>query len=101
MDVVKMIERTKGTEFQKQVWREIAKIPRGQTITYKELARRVGRPRAYRAVANACGRNPVPIVIPCHRVVGSPSASSGWKRLGGYAGGIEKKKWLLELEQRG
>ncbi|HJM08962.1 MAG: MGMT family protein [Gammaproteobacteria bacterium] len=84
----------KPTEFQKEVWSTIDKIPHGKTITYKELAISIGRPNAYRAVANACGKNPNPVSTPCHRVV----SSSG--KIGGYSGsgGIEKKKALLKKE---
>lgn len=81
-----------GTLFQKQVWEEMQKIPFGETATYAELAKRVGRPEAWRAVANACGKNPIVIVIPCHRVVGS------YGKLGGYSGGLDKKQWLLQHE---
>jgi methylated-DNA-[protein]-cysteine S-methyltransferase len=81
-----------GTLFQKQVWEEMQKIPFGETATYAELAKRVGRPEAWRAVANACGKNPIVIVIPCHRVVGS------YGKLGGYSGGLERKQWLLQHE---
>ncbi len=81
-----------GTLFQKQVWEEMQKIPFGETATYADIAKRVGRPEAWRAVANACGANPIVIVIPCHRVVGSHG------KLGGYSGGIERKQWLLQHE---
>lgn len=81
-----------GTEFQRQVWRQLARIPHGETISYAELARRVGRPTAWRAVGAANGRNPLPIVLPCHRVVGSDG------RLTGYAGGLAAKRQLLTLE---
>ncbi len=81
-----------GTAFQQQVWRAIAAIPRGETRTYAELASAVGRPRAYRAVANACGRNPLPLFIPCHRVVGSGG------NLGGFSSGVAWKRLLLGLE---
>ena len=81
-----------GTDFQKQVWRRLIKIPYGQTSTYAELAKMIGQPTACRAVGAANGRNPLPIVIPCHRVIGS----SG--KLTGYAGGLEAKQALLELE---
>lgn len=80
-----------GTAFQRSVWAELARIPYGETITYGELARRVGRPRASRAVGRANGRNPVPIVVPCHRVV----AHDG---IGGYGGGLAAKRALLALE---
>jgi methylated-DNA-[protein]-cysteine S-methyltransferase len=81
-----------GTLFQKQVWEEMQKIPFGETATYADIAKRVGRPEAWRAVANACGANPIVIIIPCHRVVGSHG------KLGGYSGGIERKQWLLQHE---
>jgi O-6-methylguanine DNA methyltransferase len=82
------------TEFQKDVWAAIDRIPHGKTITYKELAISIGRPNAYRAVANACGMNPNPIITPCHRVVSSNGS------LGGYSarGGVKMKKALLEKE---
>lgn len=83
-----------GTPFQKKVWEVVCKIPYGQTITYYELSREVGRCDAIRAVAAAVGANPLLIVIPCHRVVGK----SG--KLTGYAGGIERKRRLLELESK-
>ena len=86
-------EIPEGTPFQQSVWREIAKIPKGSTITYSELAERVGNPRAYRAVATACGANPYPYPgsIPCHRVIASDGS------LGGYSGegGVETKRRLL------
>ena len=82
-----------GTEFQKQVWRHLRDIPYGATISYGEEARRIGRPAAVRAVANANGANPVSILVPCHRVIGSNGALSG------YAGGTAAKQWLLHLEQ--
>lgn len=81
----------RGTRFQVQVWRALADIPYGGTVTYAELARRVGRPAAFRAVGQANGANPLPIFFPCHRVV----ASGG---LGGYGGGLDVKRHLLELE---
>jgi methylated-DNA-[protein]-cysteine S-methyltransferase len=83
-----------GTEFQRAVLAELEKIPYGETTTYGEIARRLGRPGAGRAVGAANGRNPLPIVIPCHRVVGADG------RLTGYGGGLWIKKWLLALEQR-
>lgn len=79
------------TGFQKRVLGELRTITYGETITYAELAKRIGNPGAVRAVGNACGVNPAPIVVPCHRVV----AKNG---LGGYAGGVDVKKKLLELE---
>ena len=86
--------RLEGTEFRMKVWNEMRRIPYGETITYKELARRIGSPDACRAVANACGANPFPIIIPCHRVV----ASGG--KPGGYTGGLDIKLALLEIEKR-
>jgi methylated-DNA-[protein]-cysteine S-methyltransferase len=81
-----------GTPFQESVWREIAAIPFGQTITYTDLATRAGAPKATRAAGTATGKNRLGIIIPCHRVV----ASNGG--LGGFAGGLDRKKRLLELE---
>lgn len=81
-----------GTEFQRAVWAQLRAIPYGETITYGELARRVGNPNAFRAVGSANGRNPVSIVVPCHRVV----AAGG--KLGGYGGGLDRKTLLLHLE---
>lgn len=86
--------RTAGTGFEEQVWREVRDIPFGATTTYGAIARRLGQPGAARAVGSANGRNPIPIVIPCHRVV----ASGGG--LGGYGGGLELKRRLLALESR-
>lgn len=82
-----------GARFQLKVWREISKIPYGQTRTYKKIARAIGNPFAYRAVGQACKRNPFPILIPCHRVIKSNGS------FGGYSGGIKKKKLLLDLEK--
>ena len=81
-----------GTEFQKRVWRELLKIPYGKTITYNQLAINLGDKKAIRAAAAANGANPLPIVIPCHRVIGSDG------NLVGYGGGLEVKQKLLELE---
>jgi methylated-DNA-[protein]-cysteine S-methyltransferase len=81
-----------GTIFQQRVWRELVKIPYGSTITYKQLARRVGVPRGFRAVGTANGSNPLPIIVPCHRVVGHDGS------LGGYASGVKTKEFLLRLE---
>ena len=81
-----------GSEFQRLVWKEISGVKRGGTISYSQIAQNIGRPKAYRAVANACGANLLPILIPCHRVV---AANGG---LGGYSSGIWRKKWLLECE---
>jgi methylated-DNA-[protein]-cysteine S-methyltransferase len=83
-----------GTAFQRTVWAELSRIPYGQTISYGELARRIGNPRAVRAVGLANGRNPLPIVVPCHRVIGADGS------LTGFGGGIERKRWLLEHEAR-
>ena len=80
-----------GTEFQRDVWNELSRIPYGETISYGELARRVGRPNGPRAVGQANGRNPVAVIVPCHRVL----ASNG---IGGYGGGLEVKRELLALE---
>ncbi len=82
----------KGTEFQKKVWYELLKIPYGEVITYKELAKRVGNDKASRAVGNANNKNKIGIVIPCHRVIGSNH------KLVGYAGGLDMKQFLIELE---
>ncbi len=82
----------RGTPFQQQVWAELRKVPYGQTVSYGELARRVGRPGAARAVGQAVGANPVPIIVPCHRVVGADGS------LVGYGGGLEVKVALLRLE---
>ncbi|HEY8022769.1 MAG TPA: methylated-DNA--[protein]-cysteine S-methyltransferase [Thermoanaerobaculia bacterium] len=81
-----------GTPFQRQVWGELARIPYGATVSYGELARRVGRPNASRAVGAANGANPIPIVLPCHRVIGSDGS------LTGYGGGLPIKRALLSLE---
>ncbi len=83
---------TGGTAFQREVWRELRRIPAGQTRSYAEIARAIGRPTATRAVGAANGRNPVALIIPCHRVIGADGA------LTGYAGGIERKRWLLRHE---
>jgi methylated-DNA-[protein]-cysteine S-methyltransferase len=83
-----------GTRFQLDVWQAVAAIPYGETRTYREVAQTVGSPKGFRAMGQANGRNPLPIVIPCHRVI-----NTGGK-LGGYGGGLDIKKTLLELEQR-
>ncbi len=83
-----------GTPFQLAVWRELARIPYGATISYGELARRIERPLAVRAVGAANGRNPLPIVLPCHRVIGSDGS------LTGFGGGLPAKRFLLTLERR-
>lgn len=81
-----------GTVFQKEVWHALADIPYGQTISYAQLAQRVGKPSAMRAVGAANGRNPLPIVLPCHRVIGADGS------LTGFGGGLPTKQFLLELE---
>jgi methylated-DNA-[protein]-cysteine S-methyltransferase len=83
----------KGTEFQLSVWRELLKIPYGETASYLEIARRIGNEKAVRAVGLANGQNPIPIIVPCHRVIGSDGS------LTGFGGGMENKKKLLELER--
>lgn len=83
---------TAGTPFQERVWSFLRKIPAGRTISYAELAKAVGRPSAVRAVAGANARNPVSIVVPCHRVIGSDG------KLVGYGGGMSRKRWLLTHE---
>jgi methylated-DNA-[protein]-cysteine S-methyltransferase len=84
----------KGTAFQKAVWAELAKIPYGQTISYGELALRIGNPKASRAVGMANGKNPIPIIIPCHRVIGKNGS------LTGFGGGLDVKQILLDLEKK-
>ena len=90
-----MRNKLKGTNFQIKVWKEIEKIPKGKTKSYKEIAIAIGRPKSSRAVANACASNPFPIEVPCHRVIRSDGA------LGGYSGGggIIMKKKLLDNER--
>lgn len=83
-----------GTEFQKEVWNALQTIPYGETISYKELAQRIGKPKTIRAVGAANGANPIPIIIPCHRVIGHDGS------LTGFGGGLPLKKRLLELESR-
>ncbi|HVZ58099.1 MAG TPA: methylated-DNA--[protein]-cysteine S-methyltransferase [Chitinophagaceae bacterium] len=83
-----------GTRFQQEVWHELLAIPFGRTISYLELARRTGDPRATRAVAGANGRNQIAIIVPCHRVIGSN------QDLVGYSGGLWRKKWLLDHERK-
>jgi methylated-DNA-[protein]-cysteine S-methyltransferase len=85
--------RPRGTPFQLEVWRALCEIPFGETRTYGEIAARLGRPSASRAVGAANGRNPIGIVVPCHRVIGADGT------LTGYAGGMERKRWLLEHER--
>jgi methylated-DNA-[protein]-cysteine S-methyltransferase len=82
----------KGTDFQQKVWQELLNIPFGKTINYLELAKKLGDPKVIRAAASANGKNPLWIVVPCHRVIGTDGS------LTGYAGGLWRKKWLLEHE---
>jgi methylated-DNA-[protein]-cysteine S-methyltransferase len=83
-----------GTPFQLRVWKALRTIPAGETISYRELARRAGAPEAMRAAGNANGRNPVSIVIPCHRVIHADGT------IGGYGGGLPRKRWLLDHEKK-
>jgi methylated-DNA-[protein]-cysteine S-methyltransferase len=85
---------TEGTSFQKSVWKALRSIPAGKTISYGELAAKLGKPSAMRAVGLANGANPVGVVVPCHRVIGSNGS------LTGYGGGLERKRWLLEHEKQ-
>lgn len=82
-----------GTEFQRSVWTALTEIPFGTTVSYAELARRVGKEAAIRAVGAANGRNPIPVIVPCHRVIGSDGS------LTGFGGGLPRKKWLLQHEK--
>lgn len=84
----------KGTEFMNEVWASLCKVPYGEVLTYKEMGEMIGRPKAARAVGLACNRNPIPIFIPCHRIVGSNG------KLTGYLGGIDIKEKLLNIENR-
>lgn len=86
---------TGGTPFQREVWSALRKIPAGTTISYGQLAAKIGRTGSARAVGAANGANPIPIVVPCHRVIGAGGA------LTGFAGGLERKRWLLDHERRG
>src|SRR4030043_1287053 len=86
------INLTKGTEFDKKVWLALKEIPYGETRTYKWLAEKVGRPTAFRAVGRALSRNPIPILLPCHRIIESDGS------IGGYSSGIDIKRRLLEIE---
>jgi methylated-DNA-[protein]-cysteine S-methyltransferase len=81
-----------GTPFQKSVWQALRRIPAGTTISYSELAKRIGEPSAVRAVGSANGANPVAVIVPCHRVIGSDGS------LTGYGGGLDRKRWLLAHE---
>jgi methylated-DNA-[protein]-cysteine S-methyltransferase len=82
-----------GTPFQQQTWAALREIPFGEQISYRELARRIGRPGASRAVGGANGRNPIPIIVPCHRVIGADGT------LTGFGGGLDVKRWLLDHER--
>lgn len=86
--------RAEGSAFQREVWAKISEIPYGETRTYAEIAESLGKPGALQAVGQACGRNPIPLFVPCHRVVGSNG------KLGGYAFGPTVKKFLLDLEAK-
>ena len=81
-----------GTPFQQRVWQELCNIPYGRAVSYAELARRIDQPGSSRAVGGANGRNPISIIVPCHRVIGADGG------LGGYGGGLDRKRWLLEHE---
>ncbi|PGS56565.1 methylated-DNA--[protein]-cysteine S-methyltransferase [Bacillus sp. AFS041924] len=83
----------KGTHFQESVWKELVKVKYGETASYAEIANRIGNPKAVRAVANANARNPLSIIVPCHRIIGSNG------KLTGYAGGLWRKEWMLKREQ--
>ena len=85
---------SKGTDFMKKVWRELLNIPYGETRTYKEIAEKIGNPKGARAVGMANNKNPIPIIIPCHRVIGKN------KKLVGYALGLDMKEFLLNLERK-
>lgn len=85
--------KLEGTEFMKEVWNGLLKIPYGETLSYKELGEKIGRPKAARAIGLACNKNPIPIFIPCHRIIGSNG------KLTGYLGGLNIKKKLLEIEK--
>ena len=84
----------KGTDFQRKVWQELTRIPYGESVSYRNIAEAIGNEKAVRAVGSANGRNAIPIVVPCHRVIGS----SG--KLTGYAGGLWRKEWLLRHESK-
>lgn len=86
------IEIGSGSDFERKVWMNLERIPYGETVSYKYIADKIGEPKASRAVGNACGNNPLPIIIPCHRVLATKN------KLGGFSGGVAKKKMLLKLE---
>ena len=83
-----------GTDFQLEVWQRLSEIPYGETVSYREIAEQVGRPHASRAVGQANGRNPISIIVPCHRVIAADGT------LGGYGWGLPRKRWLLDLERK-
>jgi methylated-DNA-[protein]-cysteine S-methyltransferase len=87
-----LLVKTMGTPFQREVWRALREIPCGETISYAKLAQRIGKPKAVRAVGLANGSNPIGVIVPCHRVIGTNGS------LTGYGGGIERKRWLLQHE---
>jgi methylated-DNA-[protein]-cysteine S-methyltransferase len=87
------VDLSSGTSFQQKVWRALTKIPRGETRPYRWVAQKIGKPKASRAVGAACGANPLPVIVPCHRVVASDGS------LGGFGGGLPMKKRLLALEK--
>ena len=96
LDAIEALQvATSGTDFQNQVWTALRRIPCGKTLSYGALAKEIGRPAAVRAVGLANGANPIAIVVPCHRVIGTNAS------LTGYGGGLERKRWLLEHEARG
>ena len=86
------LDLTSGTDFQQKVWRTLRDIPYGQAWTYGEIAKKIGKPKSSRAVGDACKKNPVPIILPCHRVIGSNGSMTG------FGGGVTLKKRLLKLE---
>ncbi len=81
-----------GSEFEQKVWKQLMEIPKGKTVTYGSIAKNIGDPKAYQAVGKANGKNPIAVIIPCHRVIGAD------QKLTGYAGGLERKEWLLKHE---
>ena len=88
------LDLSAGTEFQKEVWRALLKIRMGETMSYGEVARAIGKPKALRAVGGACGANPIPVFVPCHRVLAANN------KLGGFSSGLQWKRRLLEIERR-
>jgi len=86
------LDWTGKTEFQQAVWREMLKIPAGKTRSYGEVAERIGKPKAVRAVGGACGANPIPVLVPCHRILAAD------KKIGGFSGGLDRKRSLLARE---